>query len=320
MSTTIAAALAGCMTDEMTADDEAFDETLDETEQSIHSGGVLASSFQWSRAAILTNLGTRATRRCTATVIGPSHVLMSARCNPQVGETMLFYTSTLANETSDREIIDVDFPPGVNPATGDYHDSDNKYANLAVVRLETAVPSTSIAATLAWRYPGAGDEGTKVGAGQHQTSSTASTLRQIGDTTYSGSDSGGHFWTSGQQTNTWDDGGPFYDGSRVLGVFDTYIWEWVYRDQYSSVPASLNWILTKNGFAWNHLRYTFWRISAGTIVDQFYVESEGVCQYACEKTSSCGGYSFRRNTPHYCRLYAPGFSVTESSFDNFGRK
>ena len=306
------------MTDDMDTD-ELDDEAIGEAEQGIHSAGVLASSFQWQRAAILTNLGTRATRRCTATVIGPSHVLMSARCNPQVGETMLFYASTVASETSDREISSVRYPPGVNPATGDYHDTNNKYANLAIVQLETPVPSTSIAATLAWRYPGGGAEGIKVGAGQHQTSSTASTLRQIGDTTYSGSGSDGHFWTSGQQTNTWDDGGPFYNDSRVLGVFDTYIWEWVYRDQYTSVPESLNWILANSGFTWNHLRFTFWRVSAGTILEQFAVESENQCQYACEKTSSCGGYSYRRNDP-YCRLYAPGFSVAESSYDNFGRK
>jgi hypothetical protein len=306
------------MTDEMT-DDESAEETVGEVEQGIHAAGVSASSFQIQRAALLTNLGTRASRRCTATVIGPSHVLMSARCRPLVGERILFYTSTLANESSDRFIAAVRYPPGVNPANNDYHDSSNIYANLAIVQLETPVPSTSIAATLAWRYPGGGDPGTKVGAGQHQTPSTASMLRQIGDTTYSGSDNGGNFWTSGQQTNTGDDGGPFYDGSRVLGVFDTYIWEWVYRDQYTSVPESLNWILANNGFAWSHLRYTFWRISSGTILEQFAVESESVCQYACQNSSSCGGYSYRRNDP-YCRLYAPGFGVAESSSDNMGRK
>ncbi|HEY5937144.1 MAG TPA: PAN domain-containing protein [Kofleriaceae bacterium] len=310
------------MTDDMAddeLDDDFGDESVAETEQEIHSGGMLASTFQIQRAAILTTFGTRATRRCTATVIGPSHVLMSARCNPQIGETILFYTSTLANEASDREIIDVDYPPGVNPASGDYHDSNNIYANLAIVRLEAPAPTTSLAATLSWRYPGNNSTGTKVGAGEHQPVVTATTLRQVNDTTESASDNNGNFWTHNQHTNTGDGGGPFYSGSRVLGVFDTYVWEWVYRDQYTSVPESLNWILSQIGFTWNHLRYTFWRISAGTILEQFTVESENQCQYACEKTSSCGGYSYRRNDP-YCRLYAPGFSVAESSYDNFGRK
>ena len=245
---------------------------------------------------------------------------MSARCKPLVGERILFYTSTLANETTARFISAVRHPPGVNPATGDYHDTDNKYANLAIAVLDANVPPTSVPATLAWSYPGAGIAGTKVGAGQHQTPAAVSTLRQIGDTTYSGSDNGGNFWSSGQQTNTFDDGGPFYHGSRVLGVFDTYIWEWVYRDQYSSVPESLSWIVENNGFTWGGRRVPFERITAGTPLESFHVESETACQYACEKLGACKGYSFDRLSPSFCRLFSTVTGTGESSFDHRGWK
>ena len=328
MWTTLAAALAcaaGCMTEDLATDDETGeaaddgDETVSETEQSIHAGGVAASTFQFQRAALLTNLGTRATRRCTATVIGPSHVLTTARCNPQVGERILFYTSAQVNESSDRFIDSVRYPPGVSPTSGDFFDTDNKYANLAIVHLSSPVPSTSRQATLAWTYNGANRQGTKVGAGDHQTPSTKGMLRQIADVTYSSSDSGGNFWTAGQQTNTADEGGPFYYGSRVLGVLDGYIWEWVYRDQYSSVPESLGWIVQNMGFSWGRFVHTFREVGSGTIYQQLYVENQTTCQYACQNTSVCAGYSYDRLTK-YCKIYSQIDSVVDSGFGDMSYK
>jgi hypothetical protein len=321
MTWTIAAALActaGCMTDEMTAEDEAA-EIVDETEQGIHSGGVTASTFQIQRAAILTNLGTRATRRCTATVIGPSHILMAARCKPLVEERILFYSSSVANEASDRTIIAVNYPPGVNPNNGDITDSDDKFADLAIVRVSTPIPSYSVPATLAWHYPLDGnDEGVKVGAGQHQLSSTPSLLRQVGDVTYSGNDDGGSFLTAGQHTNAWDEGGPFYFQNRVVGVLHGGVWEWGNKDAYSSVPESLDWILDHNSYAWGGIRYMWTRISSGTMLDSFPAESEKVCQYACEKHSSCVGYSYTTNQP-YCRTYSLVTATEDSTYHRMGR-
>jgi hypothetical protein len=296
------------MTDEMTAADEA----VDETEQSIHSAGVSASTFQIQRAAVLTNLGTRETARCTATLIGPRHVLTAARCKPLVNERILFYTSSVASEGSARVIAAVSYPPGVNPNTNDFTDTNGKFADMAIVRLTANAPSTSIAATLAWKYPGGGDDtGIKVGAGDHQTPSSDTMLRQISDLTYSDHGNDGHFLTEGQQTNTGDEGGPFYYQNRVLGVLHGSVWEWANRDKYASTAIRLSWMLQNSGYAWSGWVRNSERIWGGTIIDHFH-SSSAVCQYACDKTGSCIAYTHGEG---YCRMYS---NVTETLDEFFG--
>ncbi|WP_437940402.1 hypothetical protein [Sorangium sp. So ce341] len=50
------------------------------------------------------------------------------------------------------------YRPGVDASDGDFTDVHGKFADIAVVRLTSSIPSTSAVATMAWSYPSGGDD------------------------------------------------------------------------------------------------------------------------------------------------------------------
>ena len=265
--------------------------------QSI-TGGNLAAEWQRRRAAKISG--------CTATIIGPRHLLTASHCRPSVGDTVRFYTatSTETDSTLSRTVDQVRLPSGVNPtsnpdpAWADYTDTSNDFADIAVVRLSAAVPSTAVVATMAWLYPGANYNGLKVGAGRHNDAANPSaSLLTIDDVTRTASDNEGFFHTEREQVDPGDSGGPFYrnnSGStnrHVLGVLYGTWFDWGFRNRYTSVAQHLDFILDAMGYTGP---FTV-SMSGGkptSPMASFATNSEKVCRYACENTTNCRAFSW----------------------------
>jgi hypothetical protein len=287
LSTTALLALAACAAPIGDADDTSSEATS-EAADAIKNG---SAASLWTRAR-MASLG-----NCTATVIGSRHLLTASHCLPQIGNTACFYTTTDPNyvpvSSVCRTINAVYYPPGVNASVGDYTDSDGDFADVAVVRLSSNIPSTSASATMAWTYPAGGDDwGSKVGCGTHDGGSNGDRdLRSVGDWTYSDNDNDGHFLTENEQTDPGDSGGAFFYASRLLGVLYGDVFEWEWRNKYTSVQKQLSWILSVMGYTFsgtisnNTLR-------SGAMLSSLYASTSQECSYICDKTSSCAAFNY----------------------------
>jgi hypothetical protein len=268
----------------------------EETSQaaSAINGGNFAASWQWQRSA---SFG-----YCTGTIIGVRHVLTAAHCTPAVNDIVRFYvTNTTVDTTQGARVAAVTMRPGVMPSVSDYTDTNGDFADFAVVRLDRDIPSTSRVATMSWYYPGDDAQGFKVGQGAHNGSLNPSgSLMTINDQTYSSDDNSGHFLSENEQTNPGDSGGAFFrsTGSSVthrnlLGVLYGDVFEWEWRNKYTSVPEHLPFILNAMGYSASFSALASPRLpSAANTLLASGAPSELACRYACERTSACVMYTY----------------------------
>lgn len=279
------------------------DEPTDETDQSI-IGGSAASGFQLDRAVKIPG--------CTATRISPRWAITALHCNPQVGDTVNFYTTGPGFSGLTAKIDLVKQRPGTNTAScaspwpWNCDDGTGLFADIALLRLSEVsvlVDSTvSTPATLAWAYPGEDVVGTKVGAGNHDgATNDAGILRQINDTTDDMDDSDGEFITTTDDGNPGDSGGPFYVSNRVLGALNGWGWDPIngQYNLYTSIPRHLDWILSTIGYDWDGAPSQANTTYQGTPIQSF-TGGERACQYACAHTQSCQAYNHSGSS---CGLY-----------------
>jgi Trypsin/PAN domain len=262
-----------------------------EVDQSINGATSPASQYMLDRAVKIP--------KCTATRISARFAITALHCAPREGNLIHFYTSGPDRDPFRQARIAKVIPrPGAQTSTcrdGNLTctDSTGLFADVALLRLSDIEATDDFVAgataTLAWKYPGDGVIGKKVGAGGHGGGGNPlGILLQVSDTTDSSDVAGGSFDTTSDGVDPGDSGGPFYVGTHVMGVLHGHVVGDFAR--YTSVSKHLDWILTEMNFTWRgqppqqNTRYT------GSLVEAF-LGTKQMCQYACEKTASCEAYN-----------------------------
>jgi hypothetical protein len=293
-------------------------ETLDQVQEAIQFG-VPATEFAFSRAVSVAG--------CTGTVIAPNFILTALHCEAHAGDTVAFYDSQpfLDSASPTRQVkgdpIHRSGTSVIFPGYYDTRDASDNFCDLALLELDSPIPSSSRVATLAWHYPSGGDEwGTKVGRGAHfEIENVNDALLTVQDQVESDDDTDGEFHTEHQQGNHGDSGGPFFDDRRVLGALAQAVWgtfdSW---DVYTSVPFHLNFILRKIGYEWPGNTPQS-KCRTGTIIDVLRDSSELRCQYACDHTQDCVAYNQFRFTP-ICYLLSNVNASADSDSCSSARK
>lgn len=289
-SLAFALSAAGCVAEEPTDDD--LGEDVAEASEAITGGGP-ADLFSRQRSAFVMRPG------CTATIIGPRHVLTAAHCGTLPNDKVRFYTSTdlsiapPPNPATERNVVSVMIPPGVDPATEDLTDTLGRFADVAVLRLASDIPATSVVADLGWIYPGSATWGSKVGgAPSTPDGSDRGSLRMIFDQLDTSSDSDGSFLTDHDQADPGDSGGPFYVSGRSVGVlFGEYGFGLIWNNKYSSVPIHLPFILTQMGYQFSGTISIPGVIITGQNLTSLTNSPQTVCEYACDHTQQCVAFN-----------------------------
>lgn len=308
------------------------DPELETGTSEIRNSTQQADPYYRERAAVTltTQFGIRKPT-CTGTRISANYVLTAMHCDPWENQDVGFFsTSANFDTTRDADVAEVIRVAGTNPDDcegftndGCYADGgEGDFADLVLLRIDDGkgdLDAEGPQATLAWRYPGSGVVGMKVGAGNHNGDpNTDGTLRQVADEIYSDDDADGKFDTEDDDTDYGDSGGPFYVNNRIVGVLHGHV-DFGLDDYnvYTSVPHHLPWILSRIGFRWRGLTpRTSTKYTGGT-EETFATNYLRVCQYACEKTSSCDAYNYKPRVSLFdsgtCELKSDITGATTSS-------
>lgn len=278
----------GCVADESIDETIAEDGPAGQAAQPITDGSP-ADIFSRQRAGFFMRAG------CTGTIVGPRTILAAAHCQIVANDEIRFYTSTdLGNApppdpATVRFVQSVTIPSGVVPANGDLLDSNDKFADVAVVRLSANIPNTSSVADMNWVYPGTATWGTKVGGAR--TSALINDrgfLRMTFDQTDSGSDGDGGFYTYQDQTTPGDSGGPFYVSSRTIGTLYGSVGT---HNRYASVPFHLNFIVSAMAYQFTGQIFATGYILNGEDLVTYTGRTQTACAYICDRTAACVAFN-----------------------------
>jgi hypothetical protein len=283
------------------------DPDFETEEAAIHGDDYSATSWMIASAgAVRFPPGTPETPWCSATRIGPRHMLTSSWCYA-ITDTIEFYSDASASDPALRRRV-----IAVKALTPEIPQPKNRPLILV---LDADVP-WGAAATLAWRYPGENSYVRKVGNGDHGgVSNDEAELRYATDRT-TNEHNAAVLGVLQDEVDPGDEGGPMYYGRKLLGVaLDTSDDECQAGPAcYASVPYHLSWILTQIGWTWPHGTAQLSTYRAGTTIEVVPQTTERICQYACEHTASCVAYDYNTVTDDCVTLSSVTATYTGLSF------